>query len=181
MIAMTSDLDDPEVAKAIRKFALQNALEYDGAGEMKSVLGRMFGARPNLKKHARDLVGLIQNAVDEANKLANEQGLEHVRVLLEEEAPEALEKRVKERREGLRPLDGEPTGVVLRFAPNPNGPMSLGHSRGVVINSEFARMHEGEVILTFDDTDTKRKPPSIKAYDTIAKEFEWITGRAPDR
>jgi len=178
---MTSDLDDPEVAKAIRKFSLQNALEYDGAGEMKSVLGRMFGAHPNLKKHARDLVGLIQNAVDDANKLANEQGLEHVRILLEEEAPEALEKRVKERREGLRPLDGEPTGVVLRFAPNPNGPMSLGHSRGVVINSEFARMHEGEVILRFDDTDTKRKPPSIKAYDTIAKEFEWITGRAPDR
>ena len=58
------------------------------------------------------LLGLIQNAVDEANKLANEQGLEHVRILLEEEAPEALEKRVKERREGLRPLDGEPTGVV---------------------------------------------------------------------
>ena len=178
---MTSDLDDPEVAKAIRKFALQNALEYDGAGEMKSVLGRMFGAHPHLKKHARDLVALIQKAVDDANTIANEQGLEHVRGLLEEEAPEALEKRVKERREGLRPLDGEPTGVVLRFAPNPNGPMSLGHSRGVVINSEFAQMHKGEVILRFDDTDTKRKPPSIEAYATIAEEFEWLTGRAPDR
>ena len=178
---MTSNLDDPEVAKAIRKFALQNALEYDGAGEMKSVLGRMFGAHPHLKKHARDLISLIQKAVDEANKIANEEGLEHVRNLLEEEAPEALEKRVKERREGLRPLEGEPTGIVLRFAPNPNGPMSLGHSRGVVINSEFARLHEGEVILRFDDTDTKRKPPSIKAYSTIVEEFEWLTGRTPDR
>ena len=59
---------------------------------MKSVLGRMFGAHPHLKKHARDLISLIQKAVDEANKIANEEGSEYVRNLLEEEAPEALGK-----------------------------------------------------------------------------------------
>ena len=35
----------------------------------------------------------------------------------------------------------------------PNGPLSLGHARGVVINTELANMHDGEVILRFDDTD----------------------------
>ncbi len=177
---MSNPVEQPEIVKAIRTFSLQNALEYEGSGEMKSVLGRIFGAHPELKPHARELVSKIQPAVDEANRIATEQGLDHIRELLSEEAPEALEKRVKERREGLKPLETD-GGVVLRFAPNPNGPMTLGHSRGVVINSEYAKMYEGEVILRFDDTDTKRKPPEIWAYEQIQDEYEWLTGGKPNR
>ncbi len=177
---MSNPVDEPEIVKAIRTFALQNALEYEGSGEMKSVLGRIFGAHPDLKPHAKELVSRIQPAVEEANMIATTKGLDHVRNLLSEEAPEALEKRVKERREGLKPLETKEK-VVLRFAPNPNGPMTLGHSRGVIINSEYASMHEGEVILRFDDTDTKRKPPEMWAYDQIQDEFEWLTGKKPDR
>ena len=51
---MSNPVDQPEIVKAIRTFALQNALEYEGAGEMKSVLGRIFGAHPDLKPHARE-------------------------------------------------------------------------------------------------------------------------------
>tara|TARA_B100000902_G_scaffold160459_2_gene156155 strand:- start:7364 stop:9091 length:1728 start_codon:yes stop_codon:yes gene_type:complete len=177
---MPSPVDQPEIVKAIRTFSLQNALEYEGAGEMKSVLGRIFGAHPNLKPHARELVSQIQPAVEEANKIANEKGLDHIRQLLSEEAPEALEKRVKERREGLKPLE-KTDKVILRFAPNPNGPMTLGHSRGVIINSEYSKMYDGEVILRFDDTDTKRKPPEIWAYKQIEEEYEWLTGKTPER
>jgi glutamyl-tRNA synthetase len=172
---MSNPVDQPEIVKAIRTFSLQNALEYEGSGEMKSVLGRIFGAYPNLKPHARDLVSRIIPAVEEANDLAKKHGLEHIRNLLSEEAPEALEKRIKE-----RPLETNEK-IVLRFAPNPNGPMTLGHSRGVVINSEYARMYDGEVILRFDDTDTKRKPPEISAYQQIQDEFEWLTGNKANR
>ncbi len=177
---MPNPVDLPEIVKAIRTFSLQNALEYEGEGEMKSVLGRIFGAHPELKPHARDLVSRINPAVEEANNLAKQEGLDYIRELLSEEAPEALEKRVKERREGLKPLENTKK-VVLRFAPNPNGPMTLGHSRGVIINSEYAKMYDGEVILRFDDTDTKRKPPEIWAYKQIQDEYEWLTGKTPDR
>ena len=177
---MSNPVDQPEIVKAIRTFSLQNALEYEGSGEMKSVLGRIFGAHPELKPHARELVSKIQPAVDEANRIATEQGLDHIRELLSAEAPQALEKRIKERREGLKPLETN-GNVVLRFAPNPNGPMTLGHSRGVIINSEYANMYEGEVILRFDDTDTKRKPPEIWAYEQIQDEYEWLTGGKPNR
>ena len=68
----------------------------------------------------------------------------------------------------------------MRFAPNPNGPLSIGHSRGVVINSEFAKKYSGKVILRFDDTDTKVKPPLDSAYSMIEEEFEWISGMKPD-
>ena len=71
--------------------------------------------------------------------------------------------------------------VVLRFAPNPSGPLSLGHARGVVINTELANMHDGEVILRFDDTDAVIKRPDPDAYAMIEDDFTWLAGRAPDR
>ena len=177
---MGNPVDQPEIVKSIRTFSLQNALEYEGEGEMKSVLGRVFGAHPNLNPHAKELVSRIIPAVQEANNIAKLRGLDYIRNLLSEEAPEALEKRIKERREGLKPLD-QVDNVVLRFAPNPNGPMTLGHSRGVIINSEYSKMYNGKVILRFDDTDTKRKPPEIWAYKQIEDEYEWLTGKKPER
>ena len=70
--------------------------------------------------------------------------------------------------------------MILRFAPNPNGPLTIGHSRGVVINSEFAKMHSGKVVLRYDDTDTRVKPPLPEAYGWIEEEYEWLAGRPAD-
>ena len=70
---------------------------------------------------------------------------------------------------------------MLRFAPNPNGPLSFGHARGLVINSTYREMYDGEFILRFDDTDTKVKPPMLEAYERIQEETAWLIGRKPDR
>ena len=173
---------EPEVAALLRKYALQNALEYDGQGQVGSVMGRVMGENADLRSRAKELAGFIAAQVNEANAMAAEKGLEHIRGLLESEAPDALEKKVKERREGLPPLPNAENGkVVLRFAPNPNGPLSLGHARGVVINTELANMHDGEVILRFDDTDAVVKRPDPEAYAMIEDDFTWLAGRAPDR
>jgi glutamyl-tRNA synthetase len=173
---------EPEVVALLRKYALQNALEYDGQGQVGSVMGRVMGENPDLRSRAQELSGFIASQVAEANALAVEKGLEHIRTILEDESPDALEKKVKERREGLPPLQNAETGkVVLRFAPNPNGPLSLGHARGVVINAELARMYDGEVILRFDDTDAVVKRPDPEAYSLIEEDFTWLAGRAPDR
>ena len=173
---------EPEVAALLRKYALQNALEYDGQGQIGSVMGRVMGENADLRSRAKELTGFIAAQVNEANALAAEKGLEHIRKLLENESPDALEKKVKERREGLPPLPNAEDGkVVLRFAPNPNGPLSLGHARGVVINTELANMHDGEVILRFDDTDAVVKRPDPEAYAMIEDDFTWLAGRSPDR
>ena len=173
---------EPEVAALLRKYALQNALEYDGNGQVGSVMGRVMGENADLRSRAKELTGFIAGQVNDANALAAEMGLEHIRELLERESPDALEKKIKERREGLPPLPNAVDGkVVLRFAPNPNGPLSLGHARGVVINTELANMHDGEVILRFDDTDAVVKRPDPMAYSMIEEDFTWLAGRAPDR
>ena len=45
----------------------------------------------------------------------------------------------------------------MRFAPNPNGPPTLGSARGIVINSEYVQKYNGTFILRFDDTDPQTK------------------------
>ena len=103
-----------------------------------------------------------------------------VRDVLERKRLTFSESEVKARREDdLK--NAEKGKVVLRFAPNPNGPLSFGHARGLVINSSYRETYEGEFILRFDDTDTKVKPPMLEAYNIIQEETEWLTGRKPDR
>ena len=70
---------------------------------------------------------------------------------------------------------------MLRFAPNPNGPLSFGHARGIIINGEYAKEYDGELILRFDDTDTTVKPPLPEAYGIIEQEAEWLLGFKPHR
>ena len=174
---------DDATEAAIRHMALQNALEYEGKAAVGSVIGRLMASRSDLRPHGKIVNGLVARMVVEANELAAKEGLDHLRSILEAEAPHLLEKRApKKRREGLTELPNAEKGkVVLRFAPNPNGPLSFGHARGLVINSTYREMYEGEFILRFDDTDTKVKPPLLEAYEQIVEEATWLTGRAPDR
>tara|TARA_B100001559_G_scaffold83871_1_gene69710 strand:- start:2341 stop:4050 length:1710 start_codon:yes stop_codon:yes gene_type:complete len=175
-----SDGWSAEVVAAVRKFSLQNALEYDGAGQAGSVLGRLLSEKPELRTEAKRLMGIVSEEVAAANTLALEEGIDAVRAELERSAPEALEREKHSKVEGLKALPGDTSSVVLRFAPNPNGPLTLGHSRGVVINSEYAKLYDGKVVLRFDDTDTKVKPPLSDAYQWIEEEYGWLAGRPAD-
>ena len=180
VIMSESDEWGAEVATAVRKFALQNALEYDGEGQAGSVLGRLLSERPELRPEAKRLMGIVSGEVERANAMAMDEGVDAVRAELERSAPDALEREKHRKIEGLKELPGNTSSVVLRFAPNPNGPLTLGHSRGVVINSEYAKMHDGKVVLRFDDTDTRVKPPLPDAYHWIEDEYEWLAGRPAD-
>ncbi len=172
---------DSDVIGVVRKYALQNAVEYDGKGRSGSVLGRLLSERKDLRRIAIELMVLVDAEVSAANSMAASQGVDAVRAELERSAPEALEREKHQKAEGLRELPGDTSSIVLRFAPNPNGPMTIGHSRGLSINSEYSRMYGGKVVLRFDDTDPKVKPPMKKAYGWIEKEYKWLAGRPPDQ
>ena len=168
---------DQPTLDLIRHLALQNSYQYSGKGQAGSVISRIMGSRADLRQHGKFIAPLVGKEVAKANEIAQKDGLDAVREILETEAPELLEKKVQTRREGLPELpnlnDRKP---VLRFAPNPNGPLSFGHSRGLVINGQYAKELDGELILRFDDTDTTVKPPMLEAYDSIPKQQEWLCG-----
>ena len=163
--------------------AIQNAIEYSGKANPGSVIGRIMGMRQDLRQYGKFLSPLIAKKVAQANNLAGEKGLDYLREILQNEAPHLLEEREKQtRREGLPELNSAQKGkVVLRFAPNPNGPLSFGHARGIIINGEYAKEYDGELILRFDDTDTTVKPPLPEAYGIIQQEAEWLLGFKPHR
>lgn len=174
---------DETTLSMFRHLAIQNAIEYEGKAAPGSVIGRLMATRSDLRPHGKVISPLIAKAVAEANALAASDGLESLQNILQMEAPHLLEKREKkERREGLPELKNATKGkVVLRFAPNPNGPMSFGHARGMVINGSYAKEWDGEIILRFDDTDAVVKPPLPSAYEQIEREAEWLLGFKPHR
>ena len=172
---------DSEIENIVRKYALQNAVEYNGAGQSGSVLGRILGERSDLRSRARELRQLVDIEVENANNLAKNEGIGAVRGILENTNPEALNRQKQIKRTGLKDLSNAVIGkVILRFAPNPNGPLTLGHARGVTINSEYAKIYDGKVVLRFDDTDSKVKPPIKEAYSWIEEDYKWLTGKNPD-
>ena len=57
--------------------------------------------------------------------------------------------------------------VVVRFAPNPNFPPTLGNLRGWILNKYFydSASKGSEIYLRFDDTDPKNKPATERAKE----------------
>ena len=80
------------------------------------------------------------------------------------------------------------SGGVIRFAPTPNGPLHIGHGRGVSILSDYADRYNMEFILRFDDTDCSKKGSNLPSelnipnvYEHIIEDFTWIRGKKPDK
>jgi glutamyl-tRNA synthetase/glutamyl-Q tRNA(Asp) synthetase len=68
--------------------------------------------------------------------------------------------------------------VVTRFAPSPTGYLHLGHVRNAIEVWNFARAHNGAVVLRIEDHDKQRCKPEYEA--AIREDLEWL-GFTPDR
>ena len=76
---------------------------------------------------------------------------------MEKYGVEVEDKKPKAKEVGLQELPGTHENIVLRFAPNPSGPLHIGHSRAAVPNAEYVKRHNGKLILRIEDTDQKRE------------------------
>lgn len=172
----------PDAQEIVRKYALQNAVQHLGKADPKSIVGRVLAAEASLRPHAKELAPLCETVVASVNALAPDAQ----RKELESLDPKLLEKQQKERKEGFKrlPDDEVVPQIVMRFAPNPNGPATIGHSRGMVIHAEYQRMYREmgkpfKMILRYDDTDPSIKRPMLEAYHSLLEDFAWLGGR-PD-
>lgn len=62
--------------------------------------------------------------------------------------------------------------VRTRFAPSPTGELHLGNARTAVLNWLFARHHDGDFVLRFEDTDIERNVTS--AEERILEGLDWL-------
>ncbi|MBU7025211.1 MAG: glutamate--tRNA ligase, partial [Theionarchaea archaeon] len=100
----------------IRKYALINALEYQGTASVKAVMGKVMGESEELRKDPKKTMQLIQEEVSRVNQLNNQEQESELKKIY----PEYFqEKEVKEKKE-LPPLPNA-DHVVTRLPPEPNG------------------------------------------------------------
>jgi len=159
--------DDTE--SLIHKYALQNAVFYRGKANAKAVMGKIMAENPDLRKNARAVMPLISKIVDEVNAM----GPEAQRIALAEMDESLLERQKKEVVRDLPDLNNVPgTGVVMRFAPGPSGPLHIGHSRAVILNDEYVKRYGGKFILRLEDTNPEKIDPD--AYVSIRKDLDWL-------
>jgi glutamyl-tRNA synthetase len=64
------------------------------------------------------------------------------------------------------------TKVITRFAPSPTGKLHIGNIRTAIMNYLYAKKHDGEFILRFDDTDLERS--KIEYKDAIEKDLKFL-------
>jgi glutamyl-tRNA synthetase len=164
-----------EIKLLIRKYALQNAVKYNKIPQAGAVMGKVM-AIPELRSHAKEISSLLEEVLGEINQMAPESWEKE----LEKRAPELVAelKEKKEPEKGLPPLEIN-GALVMRFAPNPNGPPTIGSARGIVVNSEYTRKYHGKLIIRFDDTDPATKRPMLEAYTWYLEDCEWL-GAKPD-
>jgi len=158
---------DPEIKTIVERYALENALSHEGKADLKSVMNKVMGERPDLRSKAKETVPMIKALVEEVNKLdkaTQEKRLtdlggpfEHVKV---------------EARTGLPPLENVKDKVVMRFAPGPSGPLHIGNTRAALLNDEYCKMYKGQFINRIEDTDPDRIMP--EAYDWIPEDLQWL-------
>jgi len=151
----------------ITKHILINAVEHDGKAAVGPVLGRVMAEYPELRKDVHGTRQLIEKEIKKINRLSPDTQKE----MLEKFGYEKTEK--KERCE-LKDLPSVGKKFVVRFAPNPDGALTLGNARPAILCDEYAKRYKGKFILRFDDTDPKVKVPEKRFYDWIREDLKWL-------
>jgi glutamyl-tRNA synthetase len=159
---------EDEVRETARKFALQNAVQHEGACEMGPVMARVLGERAEWRSSAKAISTVVKDVVAQVNGMDPAAQLEELEAI----DPSLVERQVHERDRGLPDLENVRGEVVMRFAPGPSGPLHVGHSRAAILNDEYVKRYGGRYILRLEDTDPARVMP--EAYDMIREDMEWL-------
>jgi len=166
-----------DTRELIEKYALQNAVKYKAAPNAGAVMGKLMGEHPELRARAKEVSPLVKEVLAEIEKTSPEEWQKRLEAIAPELIVELSVK--KEPDKGLPALDGAENGVVMRFAPNPNGPPTLGSARGIIVNSEYVKKYGGKFIIRFDDTDPVKKRPMPEAYGWYLEDCNWLDAK-PD-
>ena len=161
-----------ELEEIVFKHALLNAAKHKGSANPGAVMGSIMSNEPELRPRAKEIGPISGKIVAQVNALSPEEQKAKM-----EELGIAVEEKKKKKEEGLPKLPGSNKNVVMRFAPNPSGPLHIGHARAAVPNGEYVKKCGGKFILRIEDTDPKRiyEP----AYQLIQDDLKWL-GIEPD-
>ncbi|MDO8624965.1 MAG: glutamate--tRNA ligase [Candidatus Diapherotrites archaeon] len=157
------------------KYAIKNAALHDGKADVGALVGKLKALFSDTD--IKELAKIAKETVAKVNAMK----LAEIEKRFQAFEAEGYELKPKEKEKGLAPLDWADAGekVITRFAPNPNGPMHIGHCRAAILSAEYAKKYKGEFLLRFEDTDPKIKKPLENAEKLFLADLKWL-GYAPD-
>lgn len=161
---------EDELWELAKKYALRNAATHSGHANPASIVNTILGVHPEYRKD-----------VEKVKTLAYETGSWVDSLSLKEQDTELKTRdpdyyySLGEKREIIKKLPdlkNTENGVVMRLAPNPSGPLHIGHTRMAILNDEYVKRYGGKLIVRLEDTN----PPTImpEAYDMILKDLDWL-------
>jgi glutamyl-tRNA synthetase len=161
---------DEDLRHILLIFSLQNAVKHRGVPKSGTVIGMVMGKYPGLRSRAKEMGPLLADVLAEVGEMSHEER----EIRLGELAPDVVEEMAKPRVhiKVLPQLEKAENGVVMRFAPNPSGPLHLGHARAAVLNDAYVRRYGGRYVLRIEDTDPKRVDP--EAYRMVREDIGWL-------
>lgn len=158
-----------KIRETAKKYALQNAVQFNGRSETKAVIGKVIAELRKDKYSPYDIIPIVNKVISEVNKLSLDKQISELKII----APDLLVKEKKERDFSLPPLPNAEKGkVVTRFPPEPNGYLHIGHAKASIVDYEYARMYSGKFILRFDDTNPDNA--NINYYDAQKEDLKWL-------
>ncbi len=175
-------MDNEEIKKILWINGLKNAVEFGGIPNKKAVMGRLMAEKKDLRSQTHIIIPILDKIIEEITNLSLEEQTKKLLYL----DPNALEKKgTKEEKKELPSLPNidKYKKVVMRLAPYPSGALHIGNARMIVLNDEYVKKHNGELILFYDDTigspKSLRDSPKAKyvlpeAYDLIKEGLEWL-------
>ena len=158
-----------DIEETIYKYALTNAVEHGNNCQTGSVIGMVMSKHPDMRKDPKTVSQLAGKLVAKVNAMSPEEQQSELDNLggIEEH------KRAPEKPKGLPELENVKDGnVKLRFAPNPSGPLHIGHARAAILNLLYQKKYDGKLVLRIEDTDPKRVEPD--AYNAIPEDLAWL-------
>jgi len=152
-----------------RRFALQNAVFFNGKANEKAVVGKVIAALKKDGVTPAEIIPVVSKVVAQVNAMSADDQLAELTTL----APDLLQKEKKEKDFSLPPLPFAEKGkVVTRFPPEPNGYLHIGHAKAAIIDFEYARLYDGKFILRFDDTNPENA--LLEFYDAQKEDLRWL-------
>ncbi|MFX1592963.1 MAG: glutamate--tRNA ligase [Promethearchaeota archaeon] len=175
-------MSDKDIKRVLWVYGLKNAVKFNGKPNKKAIMGKLMASRPELRTQTKIMIPLLDEIIDEISKL----NIEDQKKKLLQLDPHALDKKEKlEERKELPELPNISNfdKVVMRLAPYPSGALHIGNARMIILNDEYVKKYNGELILFYDDTigspKSLRNSPKAKfvlpeAYELIKEGLEWL-------
>jgi glutamyl-tRNA synthetase len=157
-----------KVREVALRWALANAVEHEGRAYPKAVMGKLIAELPKQRAKVKELKAIVEKVVKEVNRLSDTEQRARLQKL---GPPKTIRTKEKRGLPELPNVDKYP-GVVTRFAPNPNGPLHIGHIRAALLSCEYARRYKGKFILRFEDTNPANA--MLEMYDLIKLDLNWL-------